>query len=502
MRIQYLRNEKLPPLAWAASVRNGIAKVVHGNNVECFEDCFFEGAWSGAFQEKCFDTSEWFCGTGGKIRDQKIVFSTPTPVTYSLYSSKARDGYWVSNSLNLLMALADLHFDPRYLNYEVDFNTILDGIKKYKGNVHAVNTNKEIFDVQIHYYSNLAIDDLNAFTIEPKPETRPFKDFDDYETRLKNAMRAMVNNAQSSERKQQYGVVTTISRGYDAPCCAAVFKEMGCDTAVTFSAIGKYKDDSGVDVAKQLGYQRIIEVDADNFKRRTDFVEAQIISAGDLGSSISSCVFDDIFSHNIVLLGERGDKVWNKNAKDVNDELRFDDFVTGLGYGEHRLWLDFISVPMPLYGATAWKSIHEISNSEEMKGWSVGTSYDRPIPRRIIEGAGVTRDSFGVKKHGAGFTYKFDWLQRVLSRMSDAAGSNFQQYVRINRRPHLVRTVSYFWKMRSVYLSRIGMKCRSISPREIAKIANPMSTSLLIPWAGNHMIEVYRTIINQENDSQ
>ncbi len=33
-----------------------------------------------------------------------------------------------------------------------------------------------------------------------------------------------------------------------------------------------------------------------------------------------------------------------------------------------------------------------------MKHWSIGTDYDRPIPRRIAEDAGVPRQSFGQEK--------------------------------------------------------------------------------------------------------
>lgn len=33
----------------------------------------------------------------------------------------------------------------------------------------------------------------------------------------------------------------------------------------------------------------------------------------------------------------------------------------------------------------------------------MNNSYDRPIPRRIIESAGASRGDFGVIKRGAGF---------------------------------------------------------------------------------------------------
>jgi hypothetical protein len=57
-----------------------------------------------------------------------------------------------------------------------------------------------------------------------------------------------------------------------------------------------------------------------------------------------------------------------------------------------------------------------------MKKWQLNNNYDRPIPRRIIEEAGVPRELFGLNKHGAGFIYKYDWLKIIKTRMSKAAG--------------------------------------------------------------------------------
>ena len=498
MKINYEIKKDFPALAWIAIVNNSNVHVICGGGVECKNKYFVEGAWSGDFGLGKFSSSEWFCGTGAEIKNDSIVFSTPTHVTYSLFSAiDEQRGVVISNSNNLLMAYLDYKYDPNYIDYEIDFNTVLDGINNYKKDIHVLTNLEEKKSIQIHYFCDLIIDSNNNFKIVQKDRINDFNSYYDYENRLKKAMSKMVKNAQDSSRIHVYDITTAISKGYDASACAAIFKDLGCNTAFTFSAVGKYIDDSGVDVAKQLGYQNIIEREATEFKKRNDIVEAHIISSGDLGSSISSCVFDDLFKHKIVLSGERGDKIWNKNADNVNDEFIFSDFVSGLGYGEHRLWIDFIPCPMPLYGATAWESIHAISNSEEMQCWSVSNSYDRPIPRRIVEECGVKRDSFGMRKHGAGFTYKFDWMNRIRSRMSPTAFDSFKQYVEENKKFNIKETISYFYKMKSVYLSKVGLKTKRITPGEIGKIANPMSSSLLIPWAGNLMIKKYKKLIEE-----
>lgn len=498
MNIFYQQKKNFPPLAWVADVKKGCVEVISGGAVEYREGFFVEGAWSGDFNLGDFAVSEWFCGTGGKITDNRIIFSSPTHVTYSLYSAQKEEGVVVSNSGNLLMAYMGYEYDPSYVEYEADYNTILDGINVYKKDIHVLTNKKERSAIQIYYFCNLIIDEADRLTVTRKQKVKDFDSFTEYEKRLKDAMEAMVKNAQHPSRTQKYDIATAVSKGYDAPACAAIFKDLGCNTAFTFAAIGKYMEDSGVEVAEQLGYKKIVEVEATEFKKRSDVVEAQIISSGDLGSTISSCVFDDLFVHRIVLSGERGDKIWDKNAKDVNNEFKFNDFVSGLGYGEHRLWYDFISCPMPLYGASAWKSIHSISNSDEMQLWSVGSSYDRPIPRRILEERGVSRETFGIKKHGAGFIYKFDWMKRIEQRMSAAAFADFKKYVEHNKRLRPAKTISYFWKMRSIYLSKLGIGRGKMSPREIGRITNPMAPSLLIPWAGNFMIQKYKKLIEDK----
>jgi len=48
--------------------------------------------------------------------------------------------------------------------------------------------------------------------------------------------------------------------------------------------------------------------------------------------------------------------------------------------------------------STQIEDIVRISRSPEMASWRLNTDYDRPIPRRIAENAGVARHHFGMKK--------------------------------------------------------------------------------------------------------
>ena len=57
-----------------------------------------------------------------------------------------------------------------------------------------------------------------------------------------------------------------------------------------------------------------------------------------------------------------------------------------------------MQVAIPYIGARNREDILRITESDEMQPWCLGTPYDRPIPRRIAETAGVPRDLFGQIK--------------------------------------------------------------------------------------------------------
>jgi hypothetical protein len=63
--------------------------------------------------------------------------------------------------------------------------------------------------------------------------------------------------------------------------------------------------------------------------------------------------------------------------------------------------LDFIHVPVPMIGARRHTEVSLISRSAEMAPYRIGTDYDRPIPRRVLEDRGVPRSSFGQRKKAA-----------------------------------------------------------------------------------------------------
>jgi hypothetical protein len=101
----------------------------------------------------------------------------------------------------------------------------------------------------------------------------------------------------------------------------------------------------------------------------------------------------------VVFTGNHGDVVWGPSTlpRDADGDVSRRG-AAGLSISEVRLRSGFILAPVPFIMATQTKALDRISGSPEMEPWVLGTSYDRPIPRRIVEQAGVGREAFGQYK--------------------------------------------------------------------------------------------------------
>jgi hypothetical protein len=108
-------------------------------------------------------------------------------------------------------------------------------------------------------------------------------------------------------------------------------------------------------------------------------------------------IFEDLLSASIFTTGVHGDKIWDKDSPYWCSSLERGD-AGGLDLTEYRLHVPFIHYPVPFLFARSHDSINRIARSSNMRGWSVGGKYDRPIPRRILEEAGIPRASFGIAK--------------------------------------------------------------------------------------------------------
>ena len=92
----------------------------------------------------------------------------------------------------------------------------------------------------------------------------------------------------------------------------------------------------------------------------------------------------------IVFTGFQGDYVWDARPepKYLNEEMTGND-TAGLGLTEIRLKSGIINLAVPFMYARRIADLATISAGPTMAPWRVGGDYDRPIPRRLAESAGV-----------------------------------------------------------------------------------------------------------------
>jgi hypothetical protein len=132
---------------------------------------------------------------------------------------------------------------------------------------------------------------------------------------------------------------------------------------------------------------------------------------------------EDILPKKLLFTGFHGDKVWDVNNQKVSPDIIRGD-ASGVSLAEFRLRLGFIHMPVPFLGCVHHPSIHVISNSAEMRSWSNGNNYDRPIPRRICEEHGIPGNLFGQQKKAISRPF----VHYLYTMMSEASYRDFMDF--------------------------------------------------------------------------
>lgn len=424
----YKKSDKLPKLSWLAEISKGTESVTVfcGAKVECCDDFFVAGAWDGNFTNAGFDTSEMFCGTGAKLCADGVMFVTPSHALERLVYAQDDSRTVISNSLPFLLSVMGYFPDEKIDQYERLLCSILDGPDKMVKNIPLAD-GKQITQVIV---STILINKNCDINIAHRTKQTTFANFEDYYSRLMQTMQSLKENAASPERNQtHYGIITTLSSGYDSTACAAIAKKLGCDTTASLSG-NQYDKDSGYDVAVQLGYEHIEKRDMYDYRRKSGCIDAKYLAGGEMATAMQFSVFDDLFADKLVLFGLRG-SYWDKEPTMTEnyEMIGYFNCEADVSITEGAIENGYIPVPVPTFGASACNSIFAISKSPEMSQWSIGGKYDKPIPRRILETEGVSRESFGQIKYGGGFSLSRDNKSRLKKRMSKDGYAAFTRYL-------------------------------------------------------------------------
>jgi len=500
MKLQYYCNQNIPQLAWCAVVEKGsdIVRVEIGNSVYHSDNFFVAGVWDGKLSDGDFDTCNFACCTGANVNKCKsggVKFSTPSHLLETIFGIRSENSLFVSNSLAFALVRSGSELDINYMNYQRDLCSSIFGQKKQI----CASPLKNGRSLQYFRACNFEISSGLTIHKEEKRSNLDFSNYDKYYKSVISVLNLLQLNASDKLRSKQYSSISTISRGYDAVASSVLAKKIGCDSVITFNRPKKYTTDCGTEIAQTLGYKNIYEEDANTYLSAKDLVEAECIASGDVGSTIIFAAHKDLLADSIIFMGVRGDSLWEREHENVNDNQ---DFTNGntLQQADHNfvetcLSENAVCIPVPMIGADRWTELAQLSNSEEMKPYSVRRKYDRPIPRRIAESVGVARNSFGQVKAGAGISFHYDSYKRILRKMSPAAQESLERF-RQSYKPSLLKCFGHNFRFylssypvyANYFFSLLNMPFR-IKHKE-KYISSPWS-SLLIHWSIEQMRKRY-----------
>jgi hypothetical protein len=426
VRFEFLAVPALPRLAWGACIRAGdpVVRVLHGPWVETHGDAFVEGAWDAPFSGWDFDRSADLAGSGGKVTPHGVRFATPANMYDRLHSVRAGAALFVSNSLAFTLALSGDRLDPAHRHYYLD---LLDfyrcGIRVKTKRLRLAGNRS----LALHDCCNLEVTPDGGVTRVEKPWEPPPASYTDYVALLTDTLGRMIANAGDGGRRWRYRPLAMISQGYDSTAVAALARSVGCREAVTFlrSDSGRgYVDDSGEAIARCLGltvttYERNDSLRLPGFREEEFYLEPW-------GVDRTMAVMEDQLVGALLLSGRSAEVVWSRGGArhwGLRDFQHPVNRTPGCALGELRLRTGFLHfAPATIAAAVHAPRIHGWNEAPEMRPWSIGGDYDKPIARRILEEAGVPRHLFGQEKKGGPDVPAIPrtWLERRVDRLNQS----------------------------------------------------------------------------------
>lgn len=470
----------LPALAWVAKYRpqaTGVLDVWCGDLTEADLHFVVEGVWPGNFQDLGFDESELFYGSGLRLVGEKVRFASSCSTVDRIWSHQDAGVITVSNSLPCLLCIADIDLVCDNSNYAKAVQTIVKGTGYQK--IYPVSRG----ELRVHYFENLELEN-GILTVGSKPShTGPFPDFQSYSSFLAQTAESIGRNAQDAARDRPVAVFSTISKGYDSPVASIMAKAAGARKAVTITSARSIfpRLDSGSAIASQLN----MECEEYQSGRKKFRDELWYWAANGTLQDMNFSLFDYPPGPSVVFTGFNGDMVWSRSGGTAPDNWLKRKDSTGLGFCEHRLLKGVIHCPVPFWGIRNLLDIKKISEHAEMKPWSVEGDYDRPIPRRIAEEAGVSRALFGQKKSAT----TIDEL--LLCPLSSELMREYLGFLRLHHQNRYLIKVVYSLR-RVVDFWRSVLRERVLSYFSNRKIARQWSRTFiwedyLFPWANQKL---------------
>ena len=384
--------------------------------METHDDFFFEGAWAGDFTQGDLLGTEVVFGSGavwGDTSDGTLWFVPSLATTDYLFYRTTGSAITIANSLALLLAALGDALRPDTQDYVAINRSIMNGIEAHHREIPTQHGN-----VRRLMYHNLRID-ANSVTEVNKPHPPEFPDFDTYARYLSDSYAALAANARDTARTTPLRIYTTQSRGYDSTAVNAIAAPHGIDAVMTvtrgkpgrvFSDDREINDD-GTEISHLLGMHQVAQLT----RRPTwgdDETDELYFYAGihDCQDANLRQVAEHMTAPALLLTGTLGEPLVYARRMDPASITAVPGTRTPTSLrlpSPRTVSPKSVSAPAtfrfrcPISGARRRADILRITESPEMDPWRLGVAYDRPIPRRLGEAAGVPRDAFGQKKAGS-----------------------------------------------------------------------------------------------------
>jgi hypothetical protein len=414
LRVDIATRPDLPRQAWVAHV-DGNAAFAIGSNVRVFDDGLYEGTWARTRHPGDLRGDGIYLGSGAVWKDGVLTLITASHTFEAIYIARSKGRTWASNSLAATIAAASPDgFAVESIRRGIRSSCL--GVEDYKREIHHDG------DFRLYRFMNAFVQiapDGGLSEIRQEQASR-FSSYSEY----RQFLLAVLGEAAAAYGTRDFTVY--LSRGYDSPAVAALAGEAGPTIAISQDRGFDDLPDDGVEIARALGIPCTVLPKKARAVRPTQFYRYEVGV-----ETISPAEYEEVFeffcgSHlmdefmkapaellqdRVVLTGLNGDKMWSFDPAPSN-RLELTD-RSGCGLTEFRLRVGFAHVPVPVLAFNQSDGFRMIGNSEAMKPWRLfpgeagpttrrGVPYDRPIPRRIAEEAGVPRHLFGQHKLFAG----------------------------------------------------------------------------------------------------
>lgn len=403
------RTTEIPRAAWVAVTRGAGWEVTAGEAVEVAEHGVFEGVFTGDFGALRPDRAETVFGTGLVMTPSGPVF-VPSHFSGTPLFAVTGDGRTVvSNSVVFALVAAGL-----------DDDVVTELVRQLRANADpALELGVERMPTRMATSHGHTLHMVNQvpFSVRPdgavvrywRPPLRHVRSYAQYVEFLDRTISALFSNGQDHRRTNRLRPLASVSSGYDSVASAVLAARAGCRDAFTIDVTVEGRHDSGEQIARMLG----MDVTPSRHFLGDDLTAHDLNAVRPLppaaaefvvptGTTVNM-VFIPLAEHvrdSMLVTGAGGDAYWDKAAVPSPG-------LAALGPGmrgdtEFRLRVGYAHIPVPCIAARFPPDLVALSNSAEMRPFSVGGAYDRPVPRRIAEEAGIPRESFGRVKTAVG----------------------------------------------------------------------------------------------------